>query len=64
MCPFCISAAVSVVAGTAATAGVGALFAFARKIPESVAGSGEPGPDPATDSATREQGWSDIEDPL
>jgi hypothetical protein len=36
MCPFCISAAVSVsmAAGTAATAGVGALFAFARKIPE------------------------------
>jgi hypothetical protein len=34
MCPFCISAAVSVAAGTTATAGIGALFAFARKLPE------------------------------
>jgi hypothetical protein len=34
MCPFCISTVVSVAAGTIATAGVGALFAFARRVPE------------------------------
>jgi hypothetical protein len=37
MCPFCISTVVSVAAGTVATAGVGALFAFARRIPERIA---------------------------
>ena len=35
MCPFCISAVVSVAAGTVATAGVTSLFAFARRIPRS-----------------------------
>ncbi|MEO8564012.1 MAG: hypothetical protein ABI601_18170 [bacterium] len=34
MCPFCISTVVSVAAGTITTAGLGALFAFARRIPE------------------------------
>ena len=34
MCPFCISAVVSVAAGTVTTAGVVSLFAFARRIPE------------------------------
>lgn len=42
MCPFCISAVMSVAVGTAATAGVGALFAFARKIPERVDDPGTP----------------------
>jgi hypothetical protein len=32
MCPFCISAVVSVAAGTVTTAGVASLFAFARRI--------------------------------
>ena len=35
MCPFCISAVVSVAAGTVATVGVTSLFAFARRIPQS-----------------------------
>jgi hypothetical protein len=34
MCPFCISAVVSVAAGTVTTAGVASLFAFARRIPD------------------------------
>ena len=34
MCPFCISTVVSVAAGTIATAGVGTLFAFARRVTE------------------------------
>ena len=34
MCPFCISTVVSVAAGTITTAGLGALFAFARRIPD------------------------------
>jgi hypothetical protein len=34
MCPFCISSVISVAAGTITTAGLGALFAFARRIPD------------------------------
>lgn len=34
MCPLCIATVVSVAAGTIATAGVGTLFAFARRMPE------------------------------
>jgi hypothetical protein len=37
MCPFCISTVVSVAAGTITTAGLGALFAFARRIPNAAA---------------------------
>jgi hypothetical protein len=50
MCPFCISTALGLAAGTVTTAGVASLFAFTRRI----ANHAEPSADSTPDEATHE----------